>query len=87
MRAECDSSPCQNGGTCTDGVARAVQLVVVSHDLVTMAMLCDRVIWLHQGQLMADGPPENVLKQYYPYFVMPDVTALGEVPVGGISGL
>jgi lipopolysaccharide transport system ATP-binding protein len=63
--------------------ARNLTVLVVSHDLVSLAMLCDRVIWLHQGQVMADGAPEVVLKQYYPYFVMPSVSEPVAVSIGG----
>lgn len=40
-----------NGGT----------TLAVLHDLNLAARYCDRLLILHQGQLVADGPPEQVL--------------------------
>jgi ABC-type polysaccharide/polyol phosphate transport system ATPase subunit len=39
-------------------------LVVVSHDLGTLAKLCDRAIWLDKGRLRADGPIQDVIDAY-----------------------
>jgi len=39
-------------------------VVIVSHDLEAVADLCDRVLWLDQGRLVADGPPNVVLPAY-----------------------
>ena len=50
---------------------RNTSLVLVSHFLPTLAEMCDRVIWLDQGRLRADGPPHETLKQYCPYAVLP----------------
>lgn len=36
------------------------RLITISHDPVTM-QAADRVIWLEQGRICADGPPEMVL--------------------------
>ncbi len=41
------------------GAGRAVALVL--HDLGLAARFCTRVLVLHQGQLLADGPPGEVL--------------------------
>jgi ABC-type polysaccharide/polyol phosphate transport system ATPase subunit len=39
-------------------------IVLVSHSAQWVEMLCDRVIWLNQGMLVADGPTETVLYAY-----------------------
>lgn len=39
-------------------------LLFVSHDPHTVQQLCERSIWLHQGQLQMDGPTEEVLRYY-----------------------
>lgn len=44
-------------------------VVVVSHDLQTLEQMCDRVVWLHQGRVVAEGEPLRVLQQYCPTFV------------------
>ena len=45
-------------------LAKARILVVVSHDLQTLARLCDRGIWLEKGKLMADGSMQEVIDAY-----------------------
>jgi lipopolysaccharide transport system ATP-binding protein len=42
--------------------ARAV--VVVSHDLSSLAELCERVIWLERGRLRFDGPALQAIAAY-----------------------
>jgi ABC-type polysaccharide/polyol phosphate transport system ATPase subunit len=39
-------------------------IVIVSHDLRSLQNLCDRLIWVNEGQKMADGSPQEVLRQY-----------------------
>jgi ABC-type glutathione transport system ATPase component len=38
--------------------------VVVSHDLNTLADLCDTGVWLHQGRVQRVGPMEAVIAAY-----------------------
>jgi ABC-type polysaccharide/polyol phosphate transport system ATPase subunit len=40
-------------------------LLFVSHDLAAIRSLCDRVVLLHQGQILADGLPEPVIGRYH----------------------
>jgi len=42
--------------------ARAV--IVVSHDLPSISMLCDRVLWLDHGRIHMLGPTEEVVAAY-----------------------
>jgi ABC-type polysaccharide/polyol phosphate transport system ATPase subunit len=44
----------ENGGT----------LVLVSHDLSTLAEFCNRGVWLDQGRIVAEGKASTVLKAY-----------------------
>ena len=37
---------------------------LVSHNNKTIRETCDRVIWLEKGELVQDGPTEEVLKEY-----------------------
>jgi lipopolysaccharide transport system ATP-binding protein len=39
-------------------------IVVVSHVLDLLRQLCTRVIWLQDGQVVADGTPDEVIDQY-----------------------
>lgn len=45
-------------------VERSKILIVVSHDTRQIERLCNRVILLEQGNIVNDGKPEDVLKQY-----------------------
>ncbi len=42
-------------------------LVLVSHDLASIAEFCNRVIWLSHGQVVADGPPKEIISAYHRY--------------------
>lgn len=39
-------------------------VVIVSHSMDTLKKLCDRIIWLHDGEIRMDGIPEEVLPAY-----------------------
>ena len=39
-------------------------LILVSHALATIEDVCNEVVWLHQGRMMARGNPAEVIKQY-----------------------
>jgi lipopolysaccharide transport system ATP-binding protein len=47
-----------------DMIEQAKILVVVSHDLQTISRICNRVIYLQNGEVIADGPTEEVIKKY-----------------------
>jgi ABC-type polysaccharide/polyol phosphate transport system ATPase subunit len=39
-------------------------LILVSHALATIEDVCNEVIWLHKGNLMARGEPQQIINQY-----------------------
>lgn len=41
-----------------------VTIVLVSHSIGEIRRLCDRVIWLKDGGIVAEGDPDFVLKRY-----------------------
>jgi lipopolysaccharide transport system ATP-binding protein len=47
-------------------VRHADILVLASHSSSTVAEWCNRLIWLEQGKVVADGKPLDVLSQYLP---------------------
>ncbi|AZA13241.1 ABC transporter ATP-binding protein [Corynebacterium choanae] len=49
---------------------RAGTLFLVSHDRKTVRQMCDRAIWLHQGQLIADGETRPLLDLYNTFIGM-----------------
>jgi len=57
FRAKCD-------GIIADFRSRGKTMLFVSHSLPTVLALCDRAIWLDQGQIVAAGSSEHVGRQY-----------------------
>ncbi|MGE3406130.1 MAG: ABC transporter ATP-binding protein [Pirellulales bacterium] len=47
-----------------DLIERARMMVFVSHDLGSIASLCNRAIWMHWGQVHMDGDPQAVIEAY-----------------------
>jgi lipopolysaccharide transport system ATP-binding protein len=43
---------------------KGTALILVSHDMQAIMTLCDRAILMEQGQIVADGLPENVVNVY-----------------------
>lgn len=39
-------------------------ILLVTHDLEAVRRSCERVLWIDQGRIRADGPPEEVLAAY-----------------------
>jgi ABC-type polysaccharide/polyol phosphate transport system ATPase subunit len=45
-------------------MARAKLMVVVSHDLESLANLCDRGLWLDHGRVRREGPIRDAIRAY-----------------------
>ena len=43
---------------------RAHLMVMVSHDLVSLAKICNRAVWLDHGHMMKEGPTDEVIAAY-----------------------
>jgi lipopolysaccharide transport system ATP-binding protein len=43
---------------------RCVTIVLVSHSLSEVRNFCERVLWLKDGKIAADGEPSSVIRQY-----------------------
>ena len=54
--------------------AEARTILIVSHALSSLNELCDRAIWLHKGQMLASGKPEEITEQYLKFL------NVGELP-------
>lgn len=39
-------------------------VIIVSHSIETLNELCDRVMWMHDGEIRKIGEPETVLEEY-----------------------
>lgn len=47
-----------------DMIDKADIMIMVSHDHELVKSLCNRVIWIDHGKLVADGPPEDIVGRY-----------------------
>ena len=47
-----------------DMIDKADIMIMVSHDHELVKSLCNRVIWIDHGKLIADGPPDQVVARY-----------------------
>ena len=45
-------------------MSRARAVIVVSHDLASLSMLCERAIWLDHGRIRMAGPTADVIAAY-----------------------
>ena len=39
-------------------------IVIVTHDLKSVKKICNRVVWLYEGNIRMDGNPEEVINEY-----------------------
>ncbi|MGI9601486.1 MAG: ABC transporter ATP-binding protein [Acidimicrobiales bacterium] len=75
---------------CTQHMQRmrseGVTIALVAHNLGIMESMCDHVVWLHQGQLMAQGDPTEVVREYRDFMM----GATDDVPISedtGVTGI
>jgi lipopolysaccharide transport system ATP-binding protein len=55
-----------------EAMVRGADILVLStHDSAIVRTWCSRVLWLDEGRIRADGPPEDVLEQYLGYPLPP----------------
>ena len=52
-------------------------MVIVSHDLETVARMCARAIWVSSGQILGDGPAAEVIARYEDSMVQQQAAARG----------
>jgi len=44
---------------------RGTSILFVSHDMSTLQLICNRVIWINDGKIIAEGDPTSVCQEYY----------------------
>ena len=45
-------------------IQRAHIVLMVGHNLSFLEKFCNRVLWMHQGQIIADGPAPEIIRRY-----------------------
>ena len=64
FRAKCDES--------IAGIQRRDKtIVLVSHEMDTVARMCSRVLLIEAGRIVADGPAEQVIQEYHNHMSNP----------------
>ncbi|MEE9413963.1 MAG: ABC transporter ATP-binding protein [Acidimicrobiales bacterium] len=43
---------------------RGMTTIVSSHNLAALERLCERILWIHDGEVVDDGPLDSILPQY-----------------------
>lgn len=56
-----------------------VTVLFVTHDISTLQLICDRVLWLDSGECRAAGNPASVCQEYYVAMVGSNFQASAEV--------
>jgi len=62
-------------------------VVFVSHDLHSLAKLCDRTIWLEGGRIRDDGPTAQVVRDYLTSGYSNEQAVLGQAATGPVRVL
>jgi ABC-type polysaccharide/polyol phosphate transport system ATPase subunit len=48
---------------------RGTAIILVTHETQTVRSFCSRALWLHEGEVRADGPPLDVTSAYVQFLV------------------
>ena len=57
--------------------ASAGLVMIVSHSTSSLKETCERVLWVHKGELIADGPTDDVIDEYVAWTKNPGSNAVG----------
>lgn len=52
-------------------------VMIVSHSTGSLKQTCERVLWVHKGELIADGPTDDVIAEYVAWTKNPGSNAVG----------
>lgn len=52
-------------------------VMIVSHSTGSLKETCERVLWVHKGELIADGPTDDVIDEYVAWTKNPGANAVG----------
>ncbi|QKJ20349.1 ABC transporter ATP-binding protein [Microbacterium hominis] len=60
-------------------------VMIVSHSAGSLRDTCERVLWIHQGELRADGPSKDVIDEYVKWTKQPGGGTVGAASAGAAS--
>jgi len=60
-------------------------VMLVSHSNGSILDTCERVLWIHKGELRADGPAQDVVDEYVKWTKNPNSTAVGAASTKPVS--
>lgn len=50
-----------------------VTIVIVSHDLTTLEKMCDKVVWINEGEVFEEGHPRKVINSFKQFMNAGDI--------------
>ena len=53
-------------------------IFLVSHSMGAIRAACNRVLWLDEGRILADGPPDEIIPEYETRFGLKTKKAMRE---------
>jgi len=53
-------------------ISKGSAAIIVTHSVSMMAQLCDQVIWMDHGQMVAFGPPADLITAYSATMILPE---------------
>lgn len=59
---------------------RGKTIIFVSHDLNAVRQFCDRVLWIHNGVLLGDGPADQIVTRYEELLHKPTIISVTTMP-------
>ena len=62
-------------------------ILIVSHDLSSIAKYCDRVLLLHHGELLDQGSPKKMVDTYKQLLVKQEPVVQGDGAEGSVAGV
>ena len=76
----------KSGEKITDFKRDGKTVIIVSHALPTLRVLCDRVIWLDHGKMVEVGRSADVLDRYTGFSYEEREVSIGDAPAHGRAG-
>ena len=67
-------------------IKRQSSIIFISHNMLQIERICNRVILLHKGKIMCEGEPEEIISQYYNLTIAEELSKGSSVKVLNTTG-